>query len=147
MIIVTSGKSINEYIDNQIYFSWMPFREVILTKRLFTLKMKKLQKTRRDLYIRSKPEMNKNYLKLLNQSIDNNVIYCKGCGDPIDESCIGQTIIINRNTTSYMRKWYHVDCAVGKSIIYSSLEEQNIPRPTTTNQKNKEIVIIPNVSN
>jgi len=46
-----------------------------------------------------------------------------------------------------MRKWYHVDCAVGKSIIYSSLEEQNIPRPTTTNQKNKEIVIIPNVSN
>ena len=125
----------------------MPFREVILTKRLFTLKMRKLQKTRRDLYIRSKPEMNKNYLKLLNQSIDNNVIYCKCCGDPIDESCIGQTIIINRNTTSYMRKWYHVQCSIEKNIIYSSLEEQNIPRPTTTDPTKKEIVIIPNVSN
>ena len=107
----------------------MPFREIILTQRLLTLKIQKLKKIKKELDIREKPYTTKAYMSLLSDQIENNAIYCKGCGEPIDKSFVGKPIIINRNTTSYLRKWYHIKCAGPKNIIYKNLEGEMINVP------------------
>ena len=100
----------------------MPYQEILLTKRLFLLKMRKLKKYQRELNIRAKPEINKSDLEIINKSIDNNVIYCKICGEKIDESFIGKTIVINKNCTSYARKWRHVSCCISKNITIENVQ-------------------------
>jgi len=99
----------------------MAYKQILLTRRLFLLKMKKLQKYHRELNIRAKPEIQKSYLETINKSIENNTVYCKICGEKIDESYIGKMIVINKNCTSYARKWRHVECCKIKNL---TIEEE-----------------------
>ena len=101
----------------------MTFREIILTQRLLTLKIQKLKKIQNELNIRKKPYTTKAYMDLLTKSIENNAVYCKGCNKPIDKSHIGQPIVFQKNTSSYVRKWFHKSCAEQKSIVYKELGE------------------------
>jgi len=95
----------------------MPYKEILLTKRLFLLKMYKLKKYQDQLNIRQKPEINRAHLDIINKSIENNVIYCKICGEPIDETFIGKTIVLNKNSRSYAMKWRHLECCIAKNMV------------------------------
>lgn len=112
----------------------MPFREIILTKKLFVIKMGKLKKYHEEITGRVKPTCTKAHLKILQRSLDNNTVYCGICEQPINEKeMIGKSIVINKNQTSYLKKWFHYDCCIQKNIEIITISEQQ-------QQQNKELL-------
>lgn len=95
----------------------MTFREIILTKKLLFLKIYKMRRLYKELTIDARPRRSHIYMDLLKKCIDNNTIYCGVCDQPIDESHVNQTIIINKNQTSFIKKWYHKECSLSKNMI------------------------------
>lgn len=95
----------------------MPYREITLTKQLLRSKLARVKKRYDQIYINSKTCLNRSFIKSMEKTIARQTIYCFSCGEPIDETYIGQKIVSTDNCSDSVKKWYHHECAVKKNLI------------------------------